>query len=345
MINEKILASLDSEDKETLLKTLIDLINMIDKTSEEFRELKESYKNLEKMTNQIVDFLPNAIWVIEEDGHIFLQNSKAKELGELFKVLSPKDEDYEVDFKEHSYLIQTSKSEDRIIISATDITDEKRKERLASMGQISAHLAHEIRNPIGSVALMASALSKKVDEPLKYMVEEIKKSIWRVERIIKATLLFSKGVSLNKKRFNLASLKRELESSISYYPYSKEIEFIYKNLDKEVYADEDLLIIVFQNFMFNAIDAIEEDDNIQKGVIELIFEDKDEFYLFEIYDNGKPIENKAILFEPFKTTKTKGHGLGLALSLQIIQVHNGTIALIESPKKGFEIKIKKEILC
>ena len=56
--------------------------------------------------------------------------------------------------------------------------------------------------------------------------------------------------------------------------------------------------------------------------------------------SGKPIENKNILFEPFKTTKTKGNGLGLALSLQIIQAHNGKINLLEEPK-GFEIKIAK----
>lgn len=57
-------------------------------------------------------------------------------------------------------------------------------------------------------------------------------------------------------------------------------------------------------------------------------------------DDGKPIENKNILFEPFKTTKTKGNGLGLALSLQIIQAHNGKIELLENPK-GFEISLPR----
>ena len=57
-----------------------------------------------------------------------------------------------------------------------------------------------------------------------------------------------------------------------------------------------------------------------------------------VKDDGKPIENKNILFEPFKTTKTKGNGLGLALSLQIIQAHNGKIELLEETK-GFEIKL------
>jgi len=60
--------------------------------------------------------------------------------------------------------------------------------------------------------------------------------------------------------------------------------------------------------------------------------------VLHVKDDGKAIENKNILFEPFKTTKTKGNGLGLALSLQIIQAHNGKINLLEETK-GFEIKI------
>ena len=62
--------------------------------------------------------------------------------------------------------------------------------------------------------------------------------------------------------------------------------------------------------------------------------------ILHVKDDGKAIENKNILFEPFKTTKTKGNGLGLALSLQIIQAHGGKIDLLENPK-GFAIKIPK----
>ena len=67
---------------------------------------------------------------------------------------------------------------------------------------------------------------------------------------------------------------------------------------------------------------------------------KDDFIVLRVMDDGKPIENKNILFEPFKTTKTKGNGLGLALSLQIIQAHNGKIELLENPK-GFEISLPR----
>nr|WP_236033212.1 HAMP domain-containing sensor histidine kinase [Helicobacter turcicus] len=206
------------------------------------------------------------------------------------------------------------------------------------MGQISAHLAHEIRNPVGSVALLASTLINRVDLKNKSLVLEIKKSIWRVERIVKATLLFSKGVHCSRSKIDPQNIEDELNESISHYTYSKDIAFVF-NFDKEYFeADFDLLCIVLQNFLFNAIDAIEEGEN-EEGIVEINFRNTSEYALFEIYDNGKAIENPEILFEPFKSTKLKGNGLGLALSLQIIEAHNGSITLLQNNKKGFAIKI------
>ncbi|MDE5591517.1 MAG: GHKL domain-containing protein, partial [Helicobacter sp.] len=96
------------------------------------------------------------------------------------------------------------------------------------------------------------------------------------------------------------------------------------------------LCIVLQNFLFNAIDAIEEDET-EDGIVEIYYHHTGKNPIFRIFDTGKPIENPQILFEPFKSTKLKGNGLGLALSLQIIEAHNGEIRLLQQPKKGFEI--------
>ena len=83
--------------------------------------------------------------------------------------------------------------------------------------------------------------------------------------------------------------------------------------------------------------AIEEDDN-DEGIIEILYERDENFHIINIYDSGINFEDKNILFEPFKSTKTKGNGLGLALSLEIIQAHNGKIEL-SLEKKGFKIYI------
>ncbi|MDD3324126.1 MAG: ATP-binding protein [Sulfurospirillaceae bacterium] len=339
MIDESLLNSLNAKEKEIFKKGLQDLIDQTYVIEDEYKKLNESYTALQDFIRQIIEVQPNALWVLDENGEIFLQNSEAKKSEGLLSFIDKNRQTSEIEHEGSFYLVKSTKKSDKIIISATDITQEKRQERLVSMGQVAAHLSHEIRNPIGSVALLASTLFKKVDTNTKPLVLEIKKSIWRVERIIKATLLFTKGVQPNMGYFYLNELKKECESSIEHYSYSKEIVFNFDFPHVAIKGDVDLLTLVLQNFLFNAIDAIEESDN-ETGTITLSYQEDKEFVVLHVKDDGKPIENKNILFEPFKTTKTKGNGLGLALSLQIIQAHNGKIELLEETK-GFSIKIAR----
>ena len=338
MIDETLLNSLSAKEKELFKQGLEDLINQTYVIEDEYKKLNESYTSLQDFIRQIIEVQPNALWVFDEDGAIFLQNSEAKKIGAILEGLSLEEES-EIDFEGRSYLIKSVTKSDKKIITATDITEGKRQERLVSMGQVAAHLSHEIRNPIGSVSLLASTLLKKVDPSVKPLVTEIKKAIWRVERIIKATLLFTKSVQINPSYIYLDRLIKECEQAISHYSYTKDVAFHFDLPHVEIKADFELLNLVLQNFIFNAIDAIEECEK-ESGNVSIAFVEDNESVILHVKDDGKPIENKNILFEPFKTTKTKGNGLGLALSLQIIQAHNGKINLLEEPK-GFEIRIPK----
>ena len=85
------------------------------------------------------------------------------------------------------------------------------------------------------------------------------------------------------------------------------------------------------NCCYNAIDAIEEDDN-EAGRVDVNYEKQDDSHKIIFMDSGIEVENPNILFEPFKSTKIKGNGLGLSLSLQIIEVHGGSISLEQKPK-------------
>ena len=336
MIDQNLLESLSSSDKESFARGLKELITQTYQVEKEFVELKALFE-------EVLDVLPTAVWVLESEGEIFYQNSLACEIPEILEKLDfSQNNRQEIELESQRgtqiYLVQTNTKLNKRIISATDITSEKRRERLASMGQISAHLAHEIRNPIGSVALLASTLINRVEMKNKSLVLEIKKSIWRVERIIKATLLFSKGVHCNETSINPQVIKDALDESISHYTYAKNIVFNFHFKNTPLIADFDLLCIVLQNFIFNAIDAIEEGE-YEDGIVDIHYLNADNFAVFEIYDTGKAIENPEILFEPFKSTKLKGNGLGLALSLQIIEAHNGNITLLQNGKKGFSIKI------
>lgn len=316
------------------------LIEQTYKVEREFNELKASYEHLQETIREVVEFLPNAIWILDEDKKIFLQNSQAKSLGELFELLEPKHDDYEVSFNSKAYLIKSSSYKDKLMLSATDITEQKRKENLATMGQMAAHLSHEIRNPIGSISLLSSTLKKRVIEQNVPIVEEIQKALYKIERIIKATLMFSKGVKANKSHFMWSELEDALKKVVEYYGYTKEIKFIFPQQKFLLEGDKDLLEMLFSNFIINAIDAIELDEN-EDGVVEICYEQDELFHKFYIYDSGVMIENKKELFEAFKSTKVKGNGLGLVLSREIALSHGGSVELLEGDRKGFEIKLAK----
>jgi two-component system NtrC family sensor kinase/two-component system sensor histidine kinase AtoS len=315
------------------------LIEQTYKVENEFNELKASYAHLQDTVEKVVEFLPNAIWILNsEDSTVFLQNSHARELWQLLKLLEYKEEDYEIKFNNHSYLIKSSTYQDKVMLSAIDITEQKRKENLATMGQMAAHLSHEIRNPIGAISLMSSTLKKRVIPENIPIVEEIQSSVHRIERIIKATLMFSKGVEAHKEEFLWSELKESLDQSIDYYGYVKEIEFVFPEDDFMLNGDRDLLEMLFSNFIANAIDAIEADEN-DKGVVEIRHEREGEKHIFTIYDSGVAIENEKELFEAFKSTKVKGNGLGLVLSRQIAEAHNGSVSLCDGLQKCFKIVI------
>ena len=306
-----------------LLENLETLIEQTYKVEKEFIELKN-------ILNGVIEFLPQALWIIDKNGKIIASNSKTK----ISKSI-PQQNEIEINGK--YFLIQSSKIKDKTIISATDITEQKRNERLIAMGQMAAHLAHEIRNPIGSISILLSILQKKCNQT--EIINEIKSALFRVERIIKSTLLFSKGIKLNKKEFFLQDLIIEIKKNINYYTFTKDIEFIFTDKNPKIYGDFDLLLLVFLNLIFNAIDAIEEDKK-EEGFVKIDYF-KNNYHNIIITDSGKDFENKNILFEPFKSTKIKGHGLGLALSKEIIEKHNGKITLCKK-EKGFIIKLPIE---
>jgi len=314
------------------------LIEQTYKVEKEFTELKESYSHLQHTVEKVVEFLPNAIWILDEEGEVFLQNSKAKSLSELLELLESKNDDYEVQFDKKSYLVKSSSHEDKLMISATDITEQKRKENLATMGQMAAHLSHEIRNPIGSISLLSSTLKKRVLPENVQIVEEIEKSVYRIDRIIKATLMFSKGIEINKRPFMWSELRDSLDMAISYYAHSKEIAFTFPEQKFILNADKELLDMLFSNFIINAIDAIELDEE-EEGAIEIVYNSDEAFHIFRIYDTGVAIVDKKELFEAFRSTKVKGNGLGLVLSRQIAEAHGGSVCLLDTDRKGFEIKI------
>jgi two-component system NtrC family sensor kinase/two-component system sensor histidine kinase AtoS len=328
MIDKNLIESLDSKDRKIVLQSLQSLIEQTYSVESEYKALNTSYNSLKGLIEQIIEVLPNALWVIGKQGDVFLQNSEAKALDTHLSLFMNANEDDELFVDERYFLINKRSHSEKLIISATDITSHKRKDRLAFMGQMAAHLAHEIRNPVGSISLLIPTLLKHADAKSKPVIEEIKRAIIRVERIIKSTLLYSKGVSAKIKTFESRTLEQHLQNAVHYYGYEKNIDFVYAFEQKSLQGDFDLLSLMLQNFVFNAIDAIEEDDENESGSVKIVLADN----CFKIYDSGVAIKNPEELFVAFNTTKTKGNGLGLVLAKQIANAHGGDIAFVQEPK-------------
>ncbi|WP_104640888.1 sensor histidine kinase [Helicobacter bizzozeronii] len=333
ILDDGLLDRFGAQDRQELLRLLNEFILQSYKVEKEFKDYKALYE-------WVIEILPQAIWVLNENKSFFYKNSKAIESQDVFEKAKALGFNLEIEHEGKNYLFQNNKIQGKEIITATDITKQKRQERLVSMGKISAHLAHEIRNPVGSISLLTSILLKKVDNKTKPIVFELQKALWRVERIIKATLLFSKGVHANKTPQSLLLLEDEIQEALNQYTYTKEITLTTRIAPTTAHYDLSLLSIALQNFLYNAIDAIEE-SNSEEGHVEVVAFEEGEWVVFHIKDDGKEVLDKELLFEPFETTKLKGNGLGLALSLQVVEAHGGKITLLDTPDKTFEIRILK----
>lgn len=332
-IFKHILSNIKTQDqKNHTLDILNEFIEQTYKAEREFNDLKDVF-------SLVLESLPNPIWVINEDKSYFYYNSYAKKIDGILEKYPPNLNECEILFDKEYYLMQRSSKNNKTLITATNITNEKRKERLASMGQVSAHLAHEIRNPIGAIALMLSSLSKNIDTKNKIYILEMKKALWRVERLINATLLFCKGVKATKQSYNSSIIKDAIEDSIAYCEYSKNIDFIYDIKSDVIICDCELLELLLQNLILNAIEAIEENENIDRGSIKIEFFVEGNWQFLKIYDNGILASDIENLFEAFRTTKVKGNGLGLALCKQIAQAHNGEISYNDKVEKYFSVML------
>ncbi len=223
MPNENILDKLQTDEKEEFKKSLESLIERTFDIEREYKQLNTSYTSLQNVIYHIVESQPNAVWILDDEENIFLQNSESKKIPKLIEFINLKNSNQEIEFENEIYLVKINHFDQKTVITATDITQEKRSERLTSMGQIAAHLAHEIRNPIGSIALLSSTLLKRVESRQKPIVLEIQKAIYRVERIIKSTLLFTKGVQIHRTKVPLLSLKKEILNAYDNYSISKDI--------------------------------------------------------------------------------------------------------------------------
>lgn len=212
-------------------------------------------------------------------------------------------------------------------------------EKLASIGRISAGIAHEIRNPLTSVKLNIQKLiqSEQLNEVEKEHLSLSQEGISQMEKFVKELLDFTRVPELNLDRF---SIEQILEESVKTLADTLELKKVVleKNFEEglpQVLADGDKLRQVFLNILRNAYEAVEERGRINIS-LSLLEEQSGSKIRVEISDNGCgiPEEYRETIFEPYYTTKSSGIGLGLAIARKIIEQHMGSLKVEENVEKG-----------
>ncbi|MGA9997513.1 MAG: ATP-binding protein [Pyrinomonadaceae bacterium] len=241
------------------------------------------------------------------------------------------------------------------IIMLVDVTEAsraevelRRSESLAAVGQAAAQVAHEIKNPLGSIRLGVSMLRDSInDRESLNTIDLVERGINHLNKLAVDVTQFSRVKQLTLAKVNLNTLLEESVELVAEMIKEKRTP-IEKRFSSEPVSgewDEDHLRQVFVNLLANALDASEagqpvtittERATISQGDGNRAQIGNAQVARVRITDQGAGIDEstRARIFEPFFTTKKRGTGLGLAIVKQIVEQHNGNISVASEQGKG-----------
>ena len=238
-----------------------------------------------------------------------------------------------------------------------DITDRKkiedqirRSERLASIGELAASIAHEIRNPLGAISNSVCMLKRDLalDGDDQKLFEMVVEETDRLNNIITNFLTFAHPAEYHFAKTDILAIINEtlllLEQDERFNEKIKIIK-VYENNIPKVYLDQNWIRKVFWNLLVNSIDAMPRGGKIYIHVRRPNVPNNEEIEI-AVADTGKgiPPEIMKKIFEPFFTTKkTKGTGLGLSIVHRIVDNHGGTIDVKSERNKGTAFTIRLPI--
>jgi len=252
-----------------------------------------------------------------------------------------------VNIKVHVYPLSLDNKNKGLVIIVEDITETKkimdqmqRNEKLASIGQLSTGIAHEIRNPLAIIKMIEQTMKTELKDNKDAVLElnVIDEEVERANNVIKSLMEFGKP---NKNEKNISSLNdiiNEILIIVNKYvsQHNVNVKFNESKIPRSEF-DKEQLKQVFVNLIFNAVDAMPEGGDIIISTESI----HNKWIKVNFQDTGIGIEENDLknIFNPFFTTKEEGTGLGLSIVHRIIEDHRGIIKATSVVGKGTQFEI------
>ena len=347
---------------------------------QEMRISRATLATMRRYTENVIESMPDGLITLDVESKVLSCNSKAEELightqaeiegKEIDSILSqfPIEQlQQQKEFLEQLVVSTLEGGEEMAMkISASQLLDPEAKRigtvlilrdmreirrmekqlerarRMAALGSMAAGIAHEIRNPLGTLrgfAQFFGSRAEKQSESRQYadlMVSEVD----RLNQTISGLLQFARPREPNIIQIDTERLFRKTEqlmqADFNSHSVSLQIEYAENRKDIKLSADPDLLLQVLLNLLKNAINA-----SIPGGKVILKIWQDEKSVRIQVQDNGKGMDKdeQERMFDPFFTTRKKGTGLGLAVSHQIIEQHDGCFEVLSTTEKGTTITI------
>lgn len=227
----------------------------------------------------------------------------------------------------------------------------ERSGRLAAVGELSSHLAHEVRNPLSSIKLNLQGLRREVDSGLvlsdaSESIQISLREVERLERVVSGVLALGRTKLLARQSCSVHGLLREIVTFVRTDLDRRGLELTLdlRASEDTVLADSSEIKSVLMNLLLNAADAMPDGGPLAVWTDVVMTREGERVVEIHVLDwgPGVPPEFRDRIFEPFFTTKTEGSGIGLALALQCVRQHGGELYLEQGSElsRGSEFVVR-----
>ncbi len=214
--------------------------------------------------------------------------------------------------------------------------------RLQALGEMTAGLAHEIKNPLASIKGAAELIADAVppDSPRRRMVEVQRAELDRLTALLDRFLAFARPKEFVVSTVDLATLASDTVAFVAPQAAKKKVRFETRTEPLTISADREKLTQLLLNILLNAVDASPE-DSVVTIIVERRRKGKNEYACIAVADRGPGVapELRDKIFNPFYTTKSHGTGLGLSIAARIADQHRGFIEVEDAPEGGAVFRI------